>query len=84
MPEEFDVMSLTNILHRCISDLAKFLEEIDRPSLTKSKQFIKQIIDKVNVPEDTVCVFYNFKMSKPNSYENSTFSSLMLNGYMDF
>jgi hypothetical protein len=28
MPEEFDVMSLTNILHRCISDLAKFLRRL--------------------------------------------------------
>lgn len=80
---EFDVMPLLQDLYFCISELATFLENIDKPSLSKSKLFLKAIIDNINKPDSIVCVFYNFQLSKPNSYENSTFATIMLNPFLE-
>ncbi len=81
-PNEISVTSVLKEYYRNIEALSKSVLLIEKTSLQKSIDYLDKFIEKFRELEQNenlqLCVFYNFGLSKPNSYENSKFETYKL------
>jgi hypothetical protein len=79
-PDEFPVMWTISIYYKGMKIINNEFERIELSKLSKRFLGLKEFMKKFgDLPENTdPCIFYDFKYSKPDSLENSTFSNLII------
>lgn len=81
-PNEISVTSVLKEYYRNIEVLSNKVLIIEKKSLQESIEYLETFEEKFTDFEQSenlqLCVFYNFQLSKPNSYENSKFETYKL------
>lgn len=81
-PEEISVRKIIGNYYKNICDLNDELIKIESDSLSTSIEYLENFkktnYSQLNITETTqCCVFYDFTLKYPNSYEGSTFSTFI-------
>ncbi|MFC0878879.1 hypothetical protein ACE01N_19960 [Saccharicrinis sp. FJH2] len=81
-PEEISVISVIKEYYKNIDELSQTLLAIEEDSLQTSIDYLENFTKRFGELEQKgniqLCVFFNFELSKPDSYENSKFETYKL------